>query len=67
MPQTAPAEAGYAIVVQAEQDHWIWALMDLDAVVAASGSAENRDSAWRCGSLAAATFAALQRARRRTV
>lgn len=67
MPQPAPAETGYAIVVQAEQDRWVWALMDLDAVVAASGSAENRDSAWRCGSLAAATFAALGRARRRTV
>jgi len=67
MPQPAPAETGYAIVVQAERDRWIWALMDLDAVVAASGSAENRDSAWRCGSLAAATFAALRRARQRTV
>lgn len=61
MPQPEPAQSGYAIVVQPEQDRWIWALMDLDAVIAASGTADNRDSAWRCGALAAATIAALRR------
>lgn len=65
MLQPAPAESGYAIVVQPEQDRWIWALMDLDAVVTASGTADNRDSAWRCGTLAAATIAALRRGGRR--
>ncbi|MFA7261547.1 MAG: hypothetical protein WC068_00880 [Caulobacter sp.] len=65
MPQPEPAESGYAIVVQPEQDRWIWALMDLDAVIAASGTADNRDSAWRCGTLAAATIAALRRGARR--
>ena len=59
------AETGYAIVVQPEQDRWIWALMDLDAVITASGAAPDKDSAWKCGTLAAATLAALDRTRRR--
>lgn len=63
-PQT---DTGYAIVVQPDQDRWVWALMDLDAVIAASGTAANKDSAWKCGSLAAATIAALKRGARRTV
>ena len=63
-PQT---DTGYAIVVQPDQDRWVWALMDLDAVIAASGTAANKDSAWKCGSLAAATIAALTRGARRTV
>lgn len=67
MSQPMSAERGYAIVVQPDQDRWIWALMDLDAVVAASGTADNRDSAWRCGTLAAATIAALQRGARRGI
>lgn len=62
-----PPEAGYAIVVQPEEDRWVWALMDLDAVIAVSGRAADRDSAWRCGSVAAATIGALERARRRSV
>jgi hypothetical protein len=60
-----PAETGYAIVVQPDQDRWLWALMDLDAVVTASGAAGDRDTAWKCGSLAAATISALERAGRR--
>lgn len=67
MQQPAPAESGYAIVVQPDADRWLWALMDLDAVIAASGSADNRDSAWKCGSLAAATIAALRRGARRAI
>lgn len=67
MQQPAPAETGYAIVIQPEADRWLWALMDLDAVVTASGMADNRDSAWKCGTLAAATFAALHRGARRRV
>jgi hypothetical protein len=65
MHQPAPAESGYAIVVQPEADRWLWALMDLDAVITASGMADNRDSAWKCGTLAAATIAALKRGARR--
>jgi hypothetical protein len=58
------AETGYAIVVQPEQDRWVWALMNLEAEVTASGAAPDRDSAWRCGALAATTIAALDRRRR---
>ena len=60
-----PVETGYAIVVQPEQDRWTWALMDLDSVVTASGAASDKDSAWTCGALAAATISALERAGRR--
>ena len=60
-------DTGYALVVQPEHNRWVWALMDLDAVVTASGTAEDKDSAWKCGAVAAATFAALQRGRRRSV
>ena len=67
MLQPAPAESGYAIVVQPDADRWLWALMDLDAVVTASGTADNRDSAWKCGTLAAATIAALRRGARRAI
>ncbi len=67
MLQPAMPETGYAIVVQPKADRWLWALMDLDAVVTASGTADNRDSAWKCGSLAAATIAALHRGYRRRV
>jgi len=67
MQPSMSAEAGYAIVVQPEADRWLWALMDLEAVVTASGIADNRDSAWKCGTLAAATIAALQRGGRRGV
>ena len=67
MLQPAPADGGYAIVVQPEADRWLWALMDLDAVITASGTADNRDSAWKCGTLAAVTIAALQRGARRGV
>ena len=45
MLQPAMPETGYAIVVQPQADRWLWALMDLDAVVTASGTADNRDSA----------------------
>ena len=62
-PETT--DTGYAIVVQPDEDRWVWALMDLDAVVAASGAAEDKDTAWKCGTLAAATIAALERAGRR--
>lgn len=62
-----PQEAGYAIVVQPDQDRWVWALMDFDAVITVSGSAADKDSAWRCGTVAAATIGALERARRRSV
>ncbi|MDP1737763.1 MAG: hypothetical protein Q8L23_10005 [Caulobacter sp.] len=58
------AGTGYAIVVQPEQDRWIWALMNLDAEITASGAAGDRDTAWRCGTLAATTIAALDRRRR---
>lgn len=61
------ADTGYAIVVQPDQDRWVWALMDLDAVIAASGTAASKDSAWKCGSLAAATIAALRRGAQRSV
>ncbi|MDO9222157.1 MAG: hypothetical protein Q7U20_00415 [Caulobacter sp.] len=61
----APVETGYAIVVQPDQDRWVWALMDLDAVVTASGAAGDKDTAWSCGAFAAATIAALKRASRR--
>lgn len=67
MQQPATGESGYAIVVQPEADRWLWALLDLDAVVAASGLADNRDSAWKCGTLAAATIGALRRGVRRGV
>lgn len=67
MQPSMSAEAGYAIVVQPDADRWLWALMDLDAVVTASGTADNRDSAWKCGTLAAATIAALQRRARRAI
>ncbi|MCF8505511.1 MAG: hypothetical protein K9G59_11395 [Caulobacter sp.] len=67
MSATMHTDTGYALVVQPDQNRWLWALMDLDAVVAASGTADNRDSAWKCGAVAAATFAALQRRRRRSV
>lgn len=60
-----PADTGYAIVVQPEQDRWVWALMDLDAVITASGAARDKDSAWKCGALAASTIAALNRTGRR--
>lgn len=65
MQPPAPAETGYAIVVQPDQDRWVWALMDLDAVITASGAASDKDTAWSCGALAAATIAALERAGRR--
>lgn len=65
MPQSQPAETGYAIVVQPERDRWVWALMDLDAVITASGAARDKHSAWKCGALAASTIAALDRAGRR--
>ena len=67
MQQPAPAETGYAIVVQPQADRWLWALMDLEAVITASGTADNRDSAWRCGALAASTISALHRGARRAV
>jgi hypothetical protein len=67
MSASTHTDTGYALVVQPDQNRWIWALMDLNAVITASGTADNRDSAWRCGSVAAATFAALQRGRRRSV
>ena len=67
MSATTNIDTGYALVVQPEQNRWVWALMDLDAVVTASGTAEDKDSAWKCGAVAAATFAALQRGRRRSV
>lgn len=66
MLQPAP-DGGYAIVVQPDAGRWLWALMDLDAVITASGTADNRDSAWKCGTLAAATIAALQRGARRRI
>lgn len=65
MPPPHAADTGYAIVVQPERDRWVWALMDLDAVITASGAARDKDSAWKCGTLAAATIAALDRAGRR--
>lgn len=65
MQPPAPAGTGYAIVVQPDQDHWVWSLMDLDAVVTASGAAGDRDSALRCGSLAAQAIAALDHVARR--
>jgi len=65
MQTSAEAGHGYALVVQPEGGRWTWALMNLEAEVTASGAAEDRDSAWRCGSVAAATIGALQRAGRR--
>lgn len=56
---------GYAVIVQPAPGGWVWAVTDLDANVAASGEAQDRDSAWRCGSVAAATIGALTRAGRR--
>ncbi|MBP7704759.1 MAG: hypothetical protein KA105_05680 [Caulobacter sp.] len=56
---------GYAVIVQPSGDRWIWAITDLDANVAASGEAGDRASAWRCGSVAAATLGALARVGRR--
>lgn len=59
------SEDGYALVVQPDGGRWVWALMNLEAEVTASGDAQDRDSAWRCGRVAAATIGALQRAGRR--
>lgn len=64
MPNT---QDGYAIIVQPQGARWQWALMNLEAKVAASGAAEDKDSAWRCGAVAAATLGALARARGRRV
>ncbi|MFZ5671110.1 MAG: hypothetical protein ACOY4K_16600 [Pseudomonadota bacterium] len=60
-------DAGYAIVVQPQGARWQWALMNLNAEIAASGAADDRDSAWRCGAVAACAFGALDRARSRRV
>jgi hypothetical protein len=63
----AQQDQGYAVIVQAAGDRWQWAITDLEARVAASGDAPDREGAWRCGAVAAATFGALERARRRRV
>lgn len=57
---------GYAMFVRPENQRWTWTLMNLDAKVAASGQAENRESAWRTAEFAAAAVGALGRIGRRS-
>ncbi|ATQ43200.1 hypothetical protein [Caulobacter mirabilis] len=58
---------GYAVVVQRAADRWSWAINDVDANIAASGEAADRETAWRTGVVAADVIGRLQRARRRAV
>ena len=57
---------GYAMYVRPENQRWTWTLMNLDAKVAASGQAEDRESAWRTAEFAAAAVGALSRVARRS-
>ncbi|NBB14216.1 hypothetical protein GVN21_02465 [Caulobacter sp. SLTY] len=56
---------GYAMFVRPENQRWTWTLMNLDAKVAASGQAENRETAWRTAEFAAAAVGALGRVAKR--
>ncbi|HRD47969.1 MAG TPA: hypothetical protein PLF78_16010 [Caulobacter sp.] len=56
---------GYAVIVQPAREGWTWAITDLEARVAASGEAPDREGAWRNGMLAASTIDALRRQARR--
>jgi len=51
--------------VRPENQRWTWTLMNLDAKVAASGQAENRETAWRTAEFAAAAVGALGRVAKR--
>ncbi|MCE3290797.1 MAG: hypothetical protein K0R83_2809 [Caulobacter sp.] len=57
---------GFALFVRPENSQWVWTLMDLEARVAASGQAADRETAWRTGEFAAAAVGALGRVGRRS-
>jgi hypothetical protein len=57
---------GFALFVRPENSQWVWTLMDIEARVAASGQAEDRETAWRTGEFAAAAVGALGRVGRRS-
>jgi hypothetical protein len=57
---------GYAMYVRPENQRWTWTLMNLDAKVAATGQAEDRESAWRTAEFAAAAVGALNRVAQRS-
>jgi hypothetical protein len=62
----ATRSGGYALYVRPEKGRWTWTVMNLDAVVAARGNADDRETAWRTGEFAAASVGALARVGRRS-
>lgn len=58
---------GFAVVVRPAAGRWSWAINDVEANVAASGEAADRETALRTGVVAADVIGRLHRARRRAV
>lgn len=58
---------GYAVTVRPTADRWSWAINDMDANIAASGEAADRETAMRTGVVAADVIGRLHRARRRAI
>lgn len=65
LAQSLPHEAQFALFVRPQAQAWTWTVMSPEAEVAAKGEALDRESAWRCGEVAAAALGALHRAAKR--